>query len=147
MTDNAVPWDADIRARPEFTDALTDAAIAAALNAVVVPGPRQPVAVGRIVTYLRREGVWLAIKAAAAGGNPVAAAAVDLASDDHTATVDLDLPIVQTLLPKLAEAGLVTAAHLDAINAMADTAAPWWQTIGSASPLNEYDIARARAGG
>ena len=37
-------------------------------------------------------------------------------------------------------------ADLADINAMGTPAEPWWRSIGATCPLNEFDIARARAG-
>jgi len=143
---NAVEWDAAIRAHPAYQAGGSDEAIAAAINADDRVGPDQPVPVSAIVNYLRREGVWLAIKMAASQGVVSAAAAVDLASDMHAGTVDLTLPIVRELLPDLVTRGLMKQAQLDMVFAMGKTVTPGWQALGAPSALNEHDIYRARAG-
>ena len=146
---NGQGWDAAVRAHAIYqaapADGSGDAAAAEALNALTVPGAPTPVPVADIVRMLRTRGKWLPIKAAAAS-NPAAAAAVDLATDPHTGTVDLTLPLVQSLLPGLVAGGFISDQDLADINAMGTPAEPWWRSIGAPAPLNEFDICRARAG-
>lgn len=148
---NGTTWDAAIRAHPLYkaspADGSGDAALAEALNAITEGGGTRPVSVNKITNYLRAENKWLGIKKAAAAGDVAAEAAVDLSEDTRDNTVRLDLLLVKQLLGSLVQSDLMTADNLAAINEMGKIIVPWWQTIGAPSPLNEHDIARARAGG
>lgn len=97
-----------------------------AVNALTVPGPNVPVPVLQVMTYLRTNNLWMAIKAATAT-SPGAAAAVDYNSDPRVQTLDMSLPIVQTMLADLVTHALFTQAQSDAIKAMGNTTIPWWQ--------------------
>lgn len=148
---NSQPWDNEIRAHPLYkaspADGSDDALLASVLNERMEPGAAVPVPTWKIVNYLRGKGAWVAIKEAAAAKNMPAQAAVDLIEDQRVQTVDLTLPILKELLPVLVTDGLLSQEQFDAINAMSASTTPWWKTIGAPSPLNQYDIHRARAGG
>jgi hypothetical protein len=122
----------------------------AAVNALTVAGPRKPVQIADVMTYLRSNALWLPIKAAAAAGTSAGAeAAVDLNSDMRMQTIDFDLPIVAGMLADLVSKALLTQAQSDALNALANTTIPWWQATvaqggcGLSSPVGANDLAAA----
>jgi hypothetical protein len=97
-----------------------------AVNALTVAGPNVPVPVLQVMTYLRTNNLWMGIKAATAT-SPGAAAAVDYNSDPRVQTLDVSLPIVQSMLADLVSKTLLTQAQSDAIKAMGTPPIPWWQ--------------------
>jgi hypothetical protein len=102
---------------------------AAAINALTIT-IRRPANIVDITTYLRTEGAWGAI-VVAASTNPAAAAAVDYNNDLRASTLDLDLPIVQTMLDGLtgASPALLTTDQRAAIMAMGDVVIPYLTSI------------------
>jgi hypothetical protein len=96
----------------------------AAINALTVPGPSQPIPLLQVMTYLRTNNLWMVIKAAAAT-SPGAAAAVDYNSDPRVQTLDVSLPIVQQMLTDLVTHSLLSQPQSDAIKAMGAPPAPW----------------------
>lgn len=115
-----------------------------AVNAATVAGPTQPVPVLQVMTYLRTNNLWLAIKSAAAAGTSLGAqAAVDYNSDSRVVTLDVTLTIVQQMLADLVAHALLTQAQSDVIVAMGNTTLPWWQANGYTSPFNTNDLAAA----
>lgn len=116
----------------------------AAINGEIVKTGRAAVPISGVMTRLRSEGVWLPIKAAAASGESVgAAAAVDLNSDLRMQTIDFDLPIVGQMLADLVQHSLLTQAQADALNAMGDVCDPWWMANGYASPITMSELEAA----
>ena len=117
----------------------------AQVNALTVAGPSQTVPVLTVMTYLRTNNLWLAIKAAQ-GTSPGAAAAVDYNSDPRVETIDVTLPIVQAMLSDLQSHNLLSAQNVADINAMAGTTIPWWQVSvangggGLNGPVSHNDI-------
>jgi hypothetical protein len=110
----------------------------AAINALMVVGPVQPVPIVDVVSYMREVSVWLPIRAAAAASPPneAAAAAVDLNTDPRTLTIDFTLPIVVEMMAMLVSSALITQAQSNAIVAMGAATIPWWQANGFGAPLN-----------
>lgn len=159
---NEAPWDqaacaklatAPYATMPSDDGGPLDGAIAVAMSAEPVDGPDVLPLISDIVTYLRTEGRWLGIKAAAAAGTSVAAmAAVDIATDLRQTRIDLNLPLVKTMLTSLANdiptgagATLIDGDDLAAITAMKSTKVEYWQSIDATSPFNQHDIPRFRA--
>lgn len=132
--------------RAELADAryagLNDQQAADVLNARVIQA-RKFVPVVDITTYLRSQGAWLGIKAAAPT-NAAAAAAVDYNDDPRTETLNLDLPIVVQMLAALAQAGILTETHVADLNAMADYTMSRAQQLGLGT-VSAGDIQTARA--
>ncbi|MTK11608.1 MAG: hypothetical protein F8N39_05805 [Clostridiaceae bacterium] len=122
---------------------MTATQAATAINASTYPGPYKLVPLGAILAYLRTQGAWLGIKAAAAS-NTAAAAAVDLESDPHAQNLDVSLPQVSQMLASLVSAGLLTAAQSSAIVAMGQTMTSRAQVIGWTIPPTAADISAAR---
>lgn len=114
----------------------------AAVNAMTVAGSDQLVSIADVMSYLRENGLWLPIKAAA-GSNQAAAAAVDIAGDLRAQTIDFNLPLVKMLLTALVASGLLTQANADALAAMKNTTQLWWQVKGYSSPFSENDLIAA----
>ena len=143
--ENSVPWDEAIRARLGEFPKATDADIADALNAETVPGRMHPVQIADAVAYLRMQGAWRKI-VTAKDENDGAWAAVDLAGDMRQTTIRFDSPIVTAMLDVLQGAGILSTEHREGLLALGVSPIPWWQSIGAPTPLNEFDIARAREG-
>lgn len=119
-----------------------DAAVLAKLgqvNALTSNGPRRLVPIATVMEYLRTNNLWLLIKAAQ-GSSAGAAAAVDYNADLRAHSIDLDLPIVQTMLGDLVTHNLLSAEQRAAIDAMANSRLPWWQSAGFASPIGTGDL-------
>lgn len=116
----------------------TDAKLAA-LNAMTVAGPNAPVDVVTATNYMRQNGTWYAIKAAA-GSNQAAFAAVDLVNDLRVQTIDFSLPIVVQMGAMLVSANLMTQAQWDGLMALSKTTIPWWQSVGLNSPVGIGDL-------
>ena len=118
------------------------------INALTVPGANMPVPVLQVMTYLRTNNLWMAIKAATAA-SAGAAAAVDYNSDQRVQTLDVSLPIVRGMLADLVTHGLLSQAQSDAIIAMGTPSLPWWQATvaqgggGYSSPISLSDLAAA----
>jgi hypothetical protein len=104
----------EIRAKctPEQIAARNDVAIAALVNA----GRTKPVMVpiADVQAYLQGNGAWWAIKKSPL---PAAVATMDVANARYE-HIDTSLPFVQGMLGGLVDAGLITPADHDAINAM-----------------------------
>lgn len=116
----------------------------AAINEMMVPGPNQPVAILDAVTWLRAEGLWLGIKAAAlAGTSQGAMAAVDLNEDPRAQTIDFSLPAVQGMLTDLVSHNLLTQAQATALAALGTPPIPWWQANGFTAQITLDDLAAA----
>lgn len=105
-----------------------------AINALTVPGPNAPVPVLQVMTYLRTNNLWMAIKAAVTTSQG-AAAAVDYNSDPRVQTLDVSLAIVQGMLADLVTHSLLSQAQSDAIVAMGTPPIPWWQANGYGEPI------------
>lgn len=124
------------------------AAKLAALNAMTVPASNIPVPVLQVMTYLRTNNLWMAIKAAIAT-SPGAAAAVDYNSDPRVQTLDVSLPIVQGMLADLVAHNLLTQTQSNEIIAMGAPLLPWWQAPvaagggGLSGPVSAADLAAA----
>jgi hypothetical protein len=120
----------------------------AQLNALTVPGQQRAVPVLQVMTYLRTNNLWLPIKAAVAT-SAGAAAAVDYNSDPRVETIDVTLPIVQSMLADLVAHNLLSAQNVADINALAATTIPWWQATvaqgggGLSSPVTSPDLVAA----
>lgn len=120
----------------------------ATVNALTVPGPNVPVPVLEVMTYLRTNNLWLAIKAAT-GTSTGAAAAVDYNDDVRVQTLDVSLPIVQSMLADLVTHSLLTQQQADEIKALGAPSVPWWQASvangggGLSSPVTAPDLVGA----
>jgi len=126
-----------------LTSTTTDAKLAE-INALTVQGPSRPVPIADVMTYLRSNNLWLPIKASAAGGTSVgAAAAVDLNSDLRMQTIDMTLPLVSTMLADLVTHTLLTQDQANTLVAMGTPQIPWWQANGYTSPFNANDLEAA----
>lgn len=127
---------------------LTTAQKLAAVNGWTVVGPNVPIPVLQVMTYLRTNNLWMAIKAATATSNG-AAAAVDYNSDPRVQTLDVSLAIVQGMLADLVTHTLLTQAQSDAIKAMGSPLLPWWQASvaagggGLSGPVSNPDLVAA----
>ena len=122
----------------------------AAINALTVASPNRPVSISQVMAYLRENGLWLPIKAAAAAGTSIGAmAALDLNQDLRQTTIDFSLPLVVTMLADLVSHDLLTKEQSDALVAMGMPQVPWWQAPvsegggGLSSPVSVYDLAAA----
>jgi hypothetical protein len=115
----------------------------AAINAWTVPGPDRLVPVSDAVDYLRLNGLWLPIKAAAATGEVGAAAAVDIVSDLRISTIDFNAPIVSMLLGDLQRANLLSVDNANALIAMKKAVMPWWQSVGLFWAPTTFDLIAA----
>ncbi|HEY8837232.1 MAG TPA: hypothetical protein VIO16_06020 [Dehalococcoidia bacterium] len=113
-----------------------------AVNALTIPGPNVPVPVLQVMTYLRENNLWMAIKAATAT-SAGAAAAVDYNSDPRVQTLDVSLAIVQGMLADLVTHGLLSQAQSDAIVAMGAPPVLWWQANGYTGPFSAPDLQAA----
>jgi hypothetical protein len=117
----------------------------AAINALTVPGPSQPIPVLQVMTYLRTNNLWLPIKAAVAT-SAGAAAAVDYNSDPRVQTLDVSLPIVLGMLADLVTNKLLAQSQSDAIKAMGTPLVPWITTTvangggGLSGPVSQPDL-------
>lgn len=111
----------------------------AAVNALTIAGPTQPVPVLTLMTYLRTNNLWMQIKAAV-GTSAGAAAAVDYNSDPRVENIDVPLPIVQAMLGEMKSKGLLSDQNIADINAMAVSQVPWWQANGYSGPFNGNDL-------
>lgn len=143
---NQTPWDATLLAEIQtapYSTMTDNVALAAALNVLTVAGPSQLAPKQNVLNYLREQGAWQGIRQAAST-NAAAWNAADIADDLAQVDLDLTLPIMTTMLAALVTANLLTQAQESAILVMSTTTIPWWQSIGASSPLNEYDIVRAR---
>jgi len=118
----------------------TTSAKLAAVNALTVAGPVEPVPVLSIMTYLRANNLWMTIKSSA---TPGAQAAVDYNSDPRVQTLDVTLPITQGMLADLVSHTLLTQAQSNAITALGNTSVPWWQANGYSGPFSEPDLQAA----
>jgi hypothetical protein len=118
----------------------TTAAKLDALNALTVPGASAPVPVLAVMTYLRTNNLWMAIKASA---TPGAMAAVDYNSDPRVETLDVSLPIVQGMLADLVGHSLLTSAQAAAITAMGTPPILWWQANDYTGPFSAPDLQAA----
>jgi hypothetical protein len=96
----------------------------AAINALTLAGPNVPVPVLQVMTYLRTNNLWMAIKASA---TPGAQAAVDYNSDPRVQTLDVSLPIVQGMIADLVTHSLLTQTQANEIIAMGNVGIPWWK--------------------
>lgn len=116
----------------------------AQINALTVVGPAQPVSIVDAVTYLRRHGLWLPIKAAAASGASMgAAAAVDLNDDPRAGSIDFSLPIVQMMVGDLIDKNLLSKDQAGDLAALGASSLPWWQASGYSSSIGTGDLEAA----
>lgn len=134
-------YDALIAFWPSVTGDSTAVKLAA-LNAMTAAGPDQKVLIVDATNYLRINGVWLGIKAAA-GTVPAAAAAVDIVQDLRQDTLDFSLPIIPYLVGALVTAELITQDQADGLTALKNTIVPWWQANGYPREFDLGDIAAA----
>lgn len=111
-----------------------------AINTLMVPGPSVPVPVLKVMTYLRTNNLWMAIKASV---SPGAQAAVDYNEDPRVQTIDLSLPVVQGMLADLAAHSLLTLPQIGEIIALGKTSVTWWAANGYARPFDLGDIEAA----
>lgn len=118
----------------------------AAINALTLAGPNVPVPVLQVMTYLRTNNLWMAIKASA---TPGAQAAVDYNSDPRVQTLDVSLPIVQGMIADLVTHSLLTQTQANEIIAMGNVGIPWWKTPvasgggGLSGPITMADLQAA----
>jgi hypothetical protein len=112
---------------------------------MTVPTADRLVPILDITDYLRSNGLWLPIKAAAAQGNGAAAAAVDLNDDVRAQTLDMSLPIVAQMLAALVTAELLTQAQSDAIVALKTQSVPFARLLGETITADSVEFARALA--
>lgn len=130
-------------AAPEYTN-LSDVEAAAVVTAKTLPGVNAPVQIADLMVYLRTNSLWLPIKAAAATGNPAAAAAVDINEDTRARTIDMSLEVVHQLLGGLVQSQLLTQDQADTIIAMGAPPVSWMQHTLGVPYISEADIRAAR---
>ena len=102
---------------------MTDQEAADAMNAVDRTRNKTPhkAPLWQIKQLCLEQGVWFALKLAAATESPIqgaAATAVELIEDDRFENLDLDNAAAQQMLAALAAGGVVTQAQSDAIYAL-----------------------------
>jgi hypothetical protein len=126
--------------------AMTDVAAAADLNTAYRPGPNVPADILTVMTWLRSNGLWLPIKAAAAAGTSQGAiAAVDYNSDPRTRTIDFSLAAVQAMIADLVSHSLLTSAQATALAALGTPNITRAVELGwSPAPVAWGDVFRAR---
>lgn len=114
------------------------------VNDWTITGPNQPVPVLTIATWLREQGLWLPIKAAAAAGSSQGAvAAIDYNEDPRTDTLDFSLAAVQAMLADLVSHNLLTQAQSNALVAMGTPQVPWVTAESGADlvgPVTNADV-------
>jgi hypothetical protein len=122
----------------------------AAINALTVPAPNAPVPIAQVMSYLRENGLWLPIKAAAAAGTSQGAmAALDLNQDLRQTSIDFSLPLVGAMLADLVSHGLLTSGQSAALTAMGTPPVLWWQAPvaqgggGLSSSVSQDDLTAA----
>lgn len=124
-------------------DGSADIGIAAAMQAETIGAPDRVVPIAEVMDYLRTNGLWLPIKAAAVAGTSIgAAAAVDLNDDLRFQTIDFNRPIVGAMLADLVAKSLLTQAQSDALVAMKTQTRPFARDEGDT--ITADVIARAR---
>lgn len=114
------------------------------VNSTMVDAGTKVVPVIDIMTYLRENNLWGAIKSAQTT-SVGAAAAVDYNSDPRVQNIDFSLPIVQGMLQDMKTHALLTDANIADLNAMAKVTKSWWQANGYGGPLSSNDIAAMNA--
>ena len=137
--------------KPEYAG-LTDQQAADAVNAKTVT-IRQPVAADRVQAAAIASGLWAIVKIAAqntALPNPPRGAAMSFVDwIEAGRPIDMDGGTVQGVGGVLLAYNLATQDQLDALQALADTAARWVDTVGIGEVGIGYVInaRRAIAGG
>jgi hypothetical protein len=137
--------------KPEYAG-LTDQQAADAVNAKTVT-IRQPVAAERVQASAIATGLWAIVKIAAqntALPNPPRGAAMSFVDwIEAGRPIDMDGGTVQAVGAVLLSYNLATQPQLDALQALADTAARWVDTVGIGEVGIGYVInaRRAIAGG
>lgn len=121
---------------PTLTGTTVDEKLAQ-INAMTNPGPPRLVPIPAVMDYLRSNNLWLAIKISAAKfaagdttGSVGAAAAVDFNEDMRMETIDMDLPIVGSMLSDLVAKNLLTQDQADAIHGLKSTTVSWAKASG-----------------
>jgi hypothetical protein len=118
--------------QPQYAG-LTDQQAADAVNAKVVT-IRQPVAAERVQASAIATGLWAIVKIAAqntALPNPPRGAAMSFVDwIEAGRPIDMDGGTVQGVGQVLLSYNLATQPQLDALQALADTAARWVDTVG-----------------
>ena len=118
--------------KPEYAG-LTDQQAADAVNAKAVT-IRQPVAAERVQASAIATGLWAIVKIAAqntALPNPPRGAAMSFVDwIEAGRPIDMDGGTVQGVGQVLLSYNLATQPQLDALQALADTAARWVDTVG-----------------
>jgi hypothetical protein len=120
--------------KPEYVG-LTDQQVADAVNAKTVT-VRRPVPTWLVRQAAIEAGYWAALADAAA--SPVDAVrrlAVNVLAwiDDQSGTVqtvDMDRPSVVAMRAALVAAGICTQAQVDGLDALANAAIPWTESVG-----------------
>jgi hypothetical protein len=137
--------------KPEYAG-LTDQQAADAVNAKTVT-IRQPVAAERVQASAISTGLWAIVKIAAqntALPNPPRGAAMSFVDwIEAGRPIDMDGGTVQGVGQVLLSYNLATQPQLDALQALADTAARWVDTvgIGEVGIGYVYNARKAIAGG
>lgn len=133
---------------PPFTASQTVAKITQ-LNAITQNGQQLPLPILTAVAYLREQGAWLPIKAAAAAGavtnTPTAAqvaamATIDLYEDTRAQALDFTLAVVAEMMSALVSGSLLTQTQADTLTAMSFVQVPWWQANGYSGPVSPSDL-------
>ena len=154
--DNEIPSDEALKAKlatapyvtmPTDNGGPDDEAIAAALNSEMVAGAPVPLSKLDVVTYFRRNQLWLGMdgKSGIKNSENVAALyAVDLYRDPSVTTIDVTDPLIITMLDDLVAAQLLSEANVAALTAMATPQISYPISVGAPGPLNAHDIPRIR---
>lgn len=135
-------------AKPEY-EGMSDAEVAAALNAKTVSQPRV-FTMREVRAVAQRMGEWPNIVLRAEERPPTDAvkAAINAIStpDDQrfTSGPTGGLQVLGAGLTILAQAGDLSDGAVATIQALSAEDVPWWQSMGASAPFNEYDIALLR---
>jgi hypothetical protein len=118
--------------KPQY-QSMSDAQAAAAVNAKTV-AIRQLVPNWKIKQTAILSGYWAAVKSGQLSASTIAAglcvSVIDWVTDPKIENTDMDLAGVQQMIDGLLTFGFITTQQANDLDALADAAEPWTQSVG-----------------